>query len=54
MKKVIAILSIVALASCGGGESTQTPTTDSTKVDTTKTVVDTTKTVDTTVVTEKK
>jgi uncharacterized lipoprotein len=51
MKKVIAILSIVALASCGGGESTETPTTDSTKVDTTKTVVDTTKTIDTTVVT---
>ena len=49
MKKVIAILSIVALASCGGGQSTETPTTDSTKVcmdstscDSTKVVVDTT------------
>lgn len=50
MKKVIAILSIVAMASCGGGQSTETPTTDSTKVcmdstkcDSTKTCVDTTK-----------
>ena len=62
MKKVIAILSIVALASCGGGQSTETPTTDSTKVctdstscDSTKVVVDTTTTtVDTTKVVEMK
>ena len=62
MKKVIAILSIVALASCGGGQSTETPTTDSTKVctdstscDSTKVVVDsTTVTVDTTKAVEKK
>ena len=62
MKKVIAILSIVALASCGGGQSTETPTTDSTKVctdsttcDSTKVVVDTTTTtVGTTTTVEKK
>ena len=62
MKKVIAILSIVALASCGGGQSTETPTTDSTKVctdstkcDSTKTCVDTTKvSVDTTTAVENK
>jgi hypothetical protein len=60
MKKTIAILSIVALASCGGGQSTETPTTDSTKVctdstscDSTKVVVDTTTiTVDTTKIVE--
>lgn len=42
MKKVIAILSIVALASCGGGE-TKTETVDSTvnKVDTVAAQVDT-------------
>lgn len=62
MKKAIAILSIIALASCGGGQSTETTTTDSTKVctdstscDSTKTCVDTTKSkVDTTKVVEKK
>ena len=62
MKKLIAILSIVALASCGGGQSTETPTTDSTKVctdsttcDSTKVVVDTTTTtVGTTTTVEKK
>lgn len=45
MKKVIAILSIVALASCGGGQSTETPTTDSTKVCTDSTSCDSTKVV---------
>lgn len=45
MKKVIAILSIVALASCGGGQSTETPTTDSTKVCTDSTTCDSTKVV---------
>ena len=45
MKKVIAILSIVALASCGGGQSTETPTTDSTKVSTDSTSSDSTKVV---------
>lgn len=62
MKKVIAILSIVALTSCGGGQSTETPSTDSTKVcmdstscDSTKVVVDTTTVkVDTTKSVEKK
>jgi hypothetical protein len=62
MKKTIAILSIIALASCGDGQTTETPTTDSTKVctdstscDSTKIVVDTTKvTVDTTKAVEKK
>lgn len=41
MKKVIAILAIVAFASCGGS-------TDATAVDTTAASVDTTATVDTT------
>lgn len=51
MKKVLAVLSIVALASCGGGTSTESTTTDSTsvKVDSTVTKTDSTK-VDSTVV----
>jgi maltose-binding protein MalE len=39
MKKVIAVLSIVALASCGGGKSTEVSTTDSTVVKTDSTIV---------------
>lgn len=51
MKKVLFIMSIVVLASCGGSETT-TPTTDSTKVscDTTCVKKDSTKVKDTTVV----
>lgn len=44
MKKVFLILSIVALASCGGGSSSETVT-DSVKVDSTV-VVDSVKVVD--------
>lgn len=39
MKKVIAVLSIVALASCGEGKSTEVSTTDSTVVKTDSTIV---------------
>jgi len=48
MKQFIAIVALVALASCGGSTTTETPKTDSTviKTDTTK-VVDST-TVDST------
>jgi uncharacterized lipoprotein len=52
MKKVIALLSIVALASCGTGSSTEQTTTDSTvvKSDTTTVVSDSTKTDSTKVI----
>jgi hypothetical protein len=51
MKKVIALLSIVALASCGGGKTTEPTTIDSTIVKTDSTVVtDSTKTDSTKVV----
>lgn len=45
MKKIVGILSIVALTSCGGGATETATTTDSTAVstDTTKVVCDTTK-----------
>jgi len=51
MKKVLVLLSIVALASCGGGKSTDVSTCDTTCVKTDSTIVisDTTKT-DSTVV----
>jgi len=46
MKKTIAIVTLaVTLASCGGSTSTETTTTDSTKV-----TVDSTKAVDSTIV----
>lgn len=48
MKNLIAIAAVVlSLTACGTGASTETPTTDSTKVDSTKVVADTTKVVDT-------
>jgi hypothetical protein len=50
MKKVFLILSIVALASCGGSSSTETVV-DSTKVDSVV-VMDTVPVVDSAVVTE--
>lgn len=51
MKKVLALLSIVALASCGEGSSTETTTTDSTTVSVDSTIVksDSTKTDSTSV-----
>jgi len=51
MKKVLAVLSIVALASCGGGTTTETSTCDTcvVKTDTTVVKTDSTKT-DSTVV----
>ena len=50
MKKVIALFAIVALVSCGGGSSTETPTTDSTSVkcDTTSCTKDSVKTTEST------
>lgn len=44
MKKVLAILSIVALASCGGNSTTPSVQTDSTTVKADTTLVDTTST----------
>ncbi len=50
MKKVIALFAIVALASCGGGNSTETTSTDSTSVtcDTMSCAKDSVKTTDST------
>ena len=48
MKKFIAIVAVaVSLTACGTGANTETPATDSTKVDSTKLIADTTVVVDT-------